>query len=206
MIRKAMVAALVVGSVLAGTGVADAEASRIPKNFLLSEKEARAPRDEADSIEYWWKISDKLSNRPLLAPCRGARTVRDGRVAMRTITHLTSAPSLDGEQLVLYRSAKAARAAFLGLRAEVKRCPGKDLRLIARTVRIGDEGMFVGRYDYYKGKRDREPVSSWAVGRRGAALFVYSADQAYTTNPGKLVTGRAKRMAKKVCELRNVCR
>lgn len=201
-----MAAALVVGSVLAGTGVAEAEASRIPKNFLLTEKEARAPRDETDSIEYWWKISDKLYRRPLLAPCRKARDVRDGRVAMRTITHLTSGPSSGGEQLVLYRSAKAARAAFLGLRAEVKRCPGKDSRLIARAVRIGDEGMFVGEYEYYKGKRYREPLDTWAVGRRGAALFVYNADLAYGTNPGKLATGRAKRMAKKVCELRNVCR
>ncbi|MGW0484781.1 hypothetical protein [Nonomuraea sp. NPDC003214] len=105
---------------------------------------------------------------------------------------MTSAPELSAEQLVLYRSARSADAAFDRLRADLKRCPGGGKpRFVAQRVRIGDEAVLV----------TRESGLAWLAGRRGRALFVYA-----HALPKKHVTAPARKMAKKVCRISGVCR
>ncbi len=201
-----MAAALVAGTVLAGTGVADAAVGKIPKNFLLTEVEARKPLPPEDMDEAWWTISDRLS-RPLeLNPCRTKRKRGDGRVSMRTITYLTSAPHESAEQLVVHRNATYAHAAFRKLQADLKRCRLSDSehRYGTRSVRVGSEAMLVGYQSLDKGRW--VPHSGWRyiVARRGSALFLYKA-HVETGKLGRPLTGPAKRMAVKVCRIRGVC-
>lgn len=82
-------------------------ATEIPKNFLLTEPAARTPLSETDASEMGWKISDKLT-RPLeLNPCNRRRAADAGRVAARTITYWSSAPSSSSEQSFAEWSANA---------------------------------------------------------------------------------------------------
>ncbi|MEV4841246.1 hypothetical protein AB0K05_42575 [Nonomuraea sp. NPDC049486] len=209
MIKKTMAVALVIGSTLAGTSAVHATATKIPKNFLLTERTAAEGSVVED--EEWWKISDSLSRQLAFNPCRSKRKSRDGRVAMRTITHLTSAPSSAGEQLVLYRNARAAQAAFRKLRADLARCskPAVVKRdrfgYVGRPLRVGDEALSVAGYDYdAKGRRLSPSDDLAVVGRRGAALFLYTAN-ARGRGANKEITGQAGKMAKKVCGLPGVC-
>ncbi|MFC4531512.1 hypothetical protein [Sphaerisporangium dianthi] len=212
-IRKVMATVPVVASLLAGCGLAGAETARIPKGFLLTEVQASATRPPEMTEEDWWKVSDSTSRRLELNPCESRRTSRDGRVAMRTITHLTSGPSYDSEQLVLYRTAVAAHDAFRELRGEVRSCPGKGspssskVGYFGRPLRVGDEAMSVGLYFMRDGRRRRDPGRLWAVARRGAAVFLYSSDEV-PEDPASLVkrlAGQAGEMAAKVCGLPQVC-
>ncbi|MEU4539248.1 hypothetical protein AB0G15_30775 [Streptosporangium sp. NPDC023825] len=196
--------------VLGGSCAAEAGSARIPKGFLLTEPTARAPLPPVAVGEEWWKISDSTSRQLELNPCGTKGRARDGRVAMRTITHLTSGPSYGSEQLALYPSARSAHAAFLKLRTDMKRCVKQETATrpgrvhVGEALRAGDEAMIVGSHSSRKGKRDREPSSLWGVGRRGAALFLYTQDIAGRGVEGR-IAGQVKRMAKKVCALRGVC-
>ncbi|MEU8036901.1 hypothetical protein [Streptosporangium sp. NPDC049078] len=206
-----MATVLVIGSLAGGTGVAHAGATEIPKGFLLTERAAAAGPIVED--EEWWEISNSLSRQLALNPCRTKAKPRDGRVAMRTITYSTSAPSGSGEQLVLYRSAKSAQAAFRKLRADLARCPrqaaakgdtGSRFGYVGKPLRVGDEALSVSGHFYKRGKRDREPAELEVVARRGAALFVYS-DVGNGLAAGRKIVTQAKRMTKKVCDLPGVC-
>jgi hypothetical protein len=97
---------------------------------------------------------------------------------MRTITYLTSAPSGVSEQLVLYRDARSAQAAFRKLRVDLARCskPAVVKRdqfgYVGKPLRVGDEGLSVAGYDYdAHGRRLAQSDDLAVVGRRGAALF-----------------------------------
>ena len=202
---------LVIGLVLGGTGVAHADAAEIPKGFLLTEPAATAGPTVED--EEWWKISNSLSRQLELNPCRTKGKTRDGRVAMRTITHSTSAPSGSSEQLVLYRNTKSAQAAFRKLRADLTRCAkqatakrntSSRFGYVGKPLRVGDEALSVAGYFYNKGKREREPGELGVVARRGTALFLYT-DIGNGLGAGKKIVGQAKKMAKKVCDLPGVC-
>ncbi|MBB2908826.1 hypothetical protein FHS43_000072 [Streptosporangium becharense] len=207
-----MATALVIGSVLSGTGVAHAGATEIPKGFLVTEPAATAgPIVEG---EEWWKISNSLSRQLELNPCHKKEKTRDGRVAMRTITYSTSAPSNSSEQLVLYGNAKSAQAAFRKFRADLTRClkqaaakhnTRSTLGYVGKPLRVGDEALSVAGYFYKKGKHDREPGRLGVIVRRGAALFLYT-DMGNGRGAEKRIVGQAKKMAKKVCELPGVCR
>jgi hypothetical protein len=204
-----MTTVLVIGSVVGGTGVAHAGAAEIPKGFLLTEPAAAAGPIMED--EEWWKISNSLSRQLELNPCRTKGKPRDGRVAMRTITYSSSAPSGSSEQLVLYRNTKAAQAAFRKLRADLTRCPKQATAkrsssrygYVGKPLRVGDEALSVAGY-LYKGKRERELGELGVVVRRGAALFLYT-DIGDGLRAGKKIVGQAKKMAKKVCDLPGVC-
>ncbi|WP_449063356.1 hypothetical protein [Planomonospora algeriensis] len=113
------------------------------------------------------------------------------------------APSSSSEQLVLYRSARAAAAALDRLRADVRRCTeDRDgYRYSVKPLRVGNDAVWVkhskkeGRSELY----DRFAV----VARRGKALILYTVDGgSYTTGS---LTGPAKKMAVKVCGIRGVC-
>ncbi|WP_440082241.1 hypothetical protein [Streptosporangium sp. LJ11] len=196
--------------ILGETGAAEVSPTRIPEGFLLTEPTARAPLPPVAVGEEWWKISDSTSRQFELNPCGTKGKSRDGRVAMRTITHLTSGPSYDSEQLALYPSAGSAHAAFLRLRTDMKRCARQETATrpgrvhVGRTLHAGDEAMIVGSHFSRKGKRDREPSSLWGVGRRGAALFLYTHDIA-GRGVSEKIAGQVRKMAEKVCALRGVC-
>lgn len=201
--------ALVIGSVVGGTGVAHAGVAEIPKGFLLTEAAAVAGPVVED--EEWWKISNSLARQLELNPCRRKGKPRDGRFAMRTILYSSSAPSGSSEQLVLYRSTKAAQAAFRQLRADLTRCSKQASTkrttrygYVGKPLRVGDEALSVAGYFYKKEKRERDPGELGVVARRGTALFFYT-DVGNGAAAGKKIVGQAKKMAKKVCDLPGVC-
>ncbi|MGI5493696.1 hypothetical protein [Microtetraspora malaysiensis] len=205
---------MVFGSALGGTGVAHASAAEIPKGFLLTEAKARKAIPPPLDDEEWWKISDKPSSQLELDPCSTKGKPRDGRVAMRTITHETSAPSYSGEQLVLYRNATSAKAALAKLRAELKRCSRGSYRYSAKPLSVGDEAVSVTGHAYAKGKIDESSRTMWAVARRGSSLFFYSDFYDRGDSRDRILGDRAlskalavdaKKMAKKVCDLPGVC-
>ncbi|MFI9558014.1 hypothetical protein [Nonomuraea endophytica] len=186
-----------------------ATATEIPKNFLLSEPDARKILSPDDAAEQGYKISDKLT-RPLeLNPCVHRRAVDRGRLAARTITLWTSAPSGSAEQLILYKSPRAAHAAFTQLRAEVKRCarkgdpaaPALKIRWRTSKAKAGDESIGMG-YQTWQDGSVNETVTG-VVARRGSALMIYTTSDGYY-NPGGL-TRTARKMAAKVCALPGVC-
>ncbi|MFI6393605.1 hypothetical protein ACIBHY_35715 [Nonomuraea sp. NPDC050547] len=186
-----------------------ATATEIPKNFLFSEPAARKVLSPDDAAEMGYKISDKLT-RPLeLNPCVHRRAIDRGRLAARTITLWTSAPSGESEQLVLYKSPRAAHAAFAKLRAEVKRCarkgdpasPALKIRWRTSKVKAGDESIGMG-YRTWQDGYVNETVTG-VVARRGSALMIYTTS-AGDYNPGGL-TKTTRKMAAKVCSLPGVC-
>jgi hypothetical protein len=159
--------------------VSPATVTEIPKNFLLSERDARRHLDPHEASEQGYEISDRLT-RPLeLNPCGHRRAVDRDRVAARTITHWTSAPSGSSEQLVIYKSPRAARSALTRLRAEVKRCARKgdpsapQLRIQWRTskAKAGDEAIGMG-YQTWQDGYVNQTITGIAA-RRGSAVLIY---------------------------------
>lgn len=184
-------------------------AAEIPKDFLLTEPAARKPLSETAADEMGWKISDKLTKPLELNPCNRRRAADAGRVAARTITYWSSAPSSSSEQLIIYRSPRAAHAAFTQLRADAKKCARKgdpaapELKIRWRTskVKAGDEAAGIGYTTWQDGyENDR---LSGVVARRGSALMIYTDTEA-GYQPGTLIK-KARRMAAKVCKLPGVC-
>lgn len=186
-----------------------ATVTEIPKNFLLMERAARTPLSSTDAAEMSYEISDELT-RPLeVNPCGHRRAVDGGRLAARTITLGTSAPSSSSEQLIIYKSPRAAHAVLTRLRAEVKRCARKGdpssrkLSIQWRTskAKVGDEALGMG-YQTRQGGYD-DPTVTGLVARKGRALMIYTTDEG-DYSPGGL-TKKARKMAGKVCRLPGVC-
>lgn len=183
--------------------------TEIPKNFLLMERDARKPLSPDEAAEVSYEISDRLT-RPLeLNPCWHRRAVDGGRLAARTITRGTSAPSGSSEQLIVYKSSRAAHAALTRLRAEVKRCarkgdpssPELSIRWRTSKAKAADEALGMG-YQTRQGGQVNQTVTG-IVARKGSALMIYTTDEgAY--DPGGL-TKEARKMAAKVCRLPGVC-
>ncbi|GAA2885964.1 hypothetical protein GCM10010517_49620 [Streptosporangium fragile] len=177
-------------------------ATAIPKGFLLTEARATAPQSEDDRNEMWWTVSSRMAQPLEVNPC-GAKKYGDGRTAMRTIRLKTSAPASSSEQLVLYKSVNAAKAALDKLRTDVRRCAKGEngYRYSAKPLRIGDDAVWV---KYSKRTQKNELHGSFAaVARRGKALIIYTRDGgSYTAGS---LTGPAKTMAAKVCKISGVC-
>ncbi|MEU1720260.1 hypothetical protein [Nonomuraea sp. NPDC005692] len=186
-----------------------AAVTEIPKNFLFTERAARVPLSQDDAAEQGYKISDRLTAPFELNPCRHRRAVDRGRTAARTITYWSTAPSRSAEQLVLYKSPRAARAALAGLRAEAGRCarkgdpsvPTLEIQWRTTKVKAGDEALGMGYRTRQAGNVDR--TITGVVARRGSALIVYRTDDG-DYDPGRL-TKNARKMAVKVCGLPGVC-
>ncbi|MEV0230945.1 hypothetical protein [Nonomuraea sp. NPDC050786] len=186
-----------------------ATVTEIPKNFLLTEPDARRRLDPMEAAEHGYRISDKLTAPLELNPCWHRRAVDRDRVAARTITHWSSAPSGSSEQLVIYRSPRAAHAALTHLRAEVKRCARKgdpaspELKIRWRTtkVKVGDEAAGMGFRTWQDG--DVNETITGVAARRGSALMIYTTSEG-SYEPGGL-TKAARKMAAKVCRLPGVC-
>ncbi|MEV4246755.1 hypothetical protein AB0J63_25490 [Streptosporangium canum] len=186
-----------------------ATVTEIPKNFLLTERDARRHLTPEEAEELGYKISDKLTEPLELNPCGHRRAVDRDRVAARTITLWTSAPSNSSEQLVIYKSPRAAHSALTRLRVEVKRCARKGdpsvpkLKIQWRTskAKAGDEAIGMG-YQTWQDGSVNQTITGIAA-RRGSALMIYTTDEgAY--DPGRL-TKNARKMAAKACKLPSVC-
>ncbi|MEW9534639.1 hypothetical protein [Microbispora sp. NPDC049125] len=186
-----------------------ATVAEIPKNFLFTERDARRVLNPDDAAEQGYEISDKLTEPLELNPCGHRHAVDRGRVAGRTITQWTSAPSTSSEQLVIYKSPRAAHAVLTRLRGEVKRCARKgdpaapELEIQWRTskAKAGDEAIGMG----YQTRQDgsvNQTITGIAA-RRGSALMIYTTDEG-VYDPGRL-TKNARKMATKVCKLPGVC-
>ncbi|WP_214326551.1 hypothetical protein [Nonomuraea sediminis] len=183
--------------------------SEIPRDFLLTEPQARKPQTPDEAYEGGYKISDKLTKPLELNPCNRRRAADAGRVAARTITYWSSAPSGSSEQLILYRNPRAAHAALTQLRTDVKRCARRgdpsspQLRIRWRTtkVKVGDEAAGMG----YTTRQDGSVIQTitGVAALRGSALMIYTTTDGYY-EPGGL-TKDARKMAAKVCGLPGVC-
>ncbi|WP_433244386.1 hypothetical protein ACQPYK_41540 [Streptosporangium sp. CA-135522] len=186
-----------------------ATVTEIPKNFLLTERDARRPLTPDQASEEGYQISDKLTWPLELNPCGYRRAVDRDRVAARTITHWSSAPSGSSEQLVIYKSPRAAHSALIRLRVEVKRCARKgdpsvpELKIQWRTskAKAGDEAIGMGLQTRQDGNVNQTVTG--IVARRGSALMIYTTNEG-PYRPGGL-TEDAKKMAAKVCKLPGVC-
>lgn len=185
----------------------------IPRDFLITEPAARVVDPDG---EQWWKISDKLSKPLQLNPCGRKGGTGDGRTAMRTITYGNTAPSHAGEQLVLFKNVTTAKTALVRLRADVKRCAKHKeppttawtgitayRYVTGRAPRVGDDALFVSGQIKERGRRGWNELEGYLVARKGSALMIYTADWEFSIR--KKVTGQAKKMAAKVCDLPGVC-
>ncbi|MEZ7125701.1 hypothetical protein ACBR40_10205 [Nonomuraea sp. AD125B] len=194
---------------------------QIPDNFLLTEKAARAPQSEDDRAESSWRISDKTTAPLALNPCRRKRVSPAERSAVRTIFHDTTAPSHSSEQLLVHRSAGAARTALRTLLADARRCRTKPYgapyswardsrtRWVVSPTRVGDEAALMHLMMYDKLNKEWTPLLSGIVARKGRALMVYTGDQETLGHSRaravKALRKTATRMAAKVCALPSVC-
>ncbi|XVQ86655.1 hypothetical protein ACQP2K_04305 [Microbispora siamensis] len=182
----------------------------IPKNFLINERDARRHLNPNEAEEQGYQISNNLTEPLELNPCGHRRAVDRDRAAVRTITHWTSAPGGSSEQLVIYKSPRAAHSAFTRLRAEAKRCARKgdpsEPRIVIRwrtsKATAGDESIGMGYQTWQDGSVNE--TSTGIVARRGSALMIYTATEGIFYGPGRL-TKNARKMATKVCRLPGVC-
>ncbi|WP_345151683.1 hypothetical protein [Nonomuraea rubra] len=184
-------------------------AAEIPKNFLLSERRrAQGPGPRAGG-RAGYTISGKRTAPLELNPCLRERATDRDRLAARTITHWTSAPSHSSEQLVLYKSPRAAHAALNGLRADVKRCARKsDPSAPAAQDPVADEQGQGGGRGRGHGLRDppgrqREPDDHRPrrpQGRRADDLH----DQRGLLRPGP-ADQECQEDGRQVCTLPGVC-
>ncbi|MEU6730468.1 hypothetical protein ABZ917_42755 [Nonomuraea wenchangensis] len=194
---------------------------QIPDDFLLTENAARAPQSEVDKAESWWRISNRTTVPLTLNPCGRKRVSPANRSAVRTIVHRTSAPSHSSEQLLIHRSAGAAREAMRTLLADARRCrtqphgkpyswsgDGRTSWVVAST-RTGDEAALMHLMMYDKLNKEWAPLLSGIVARKGRALILYTGDQDTfghsRARAVKTLRKTAARMAAKVCALPSVC-
>ncbi|MFD2348735.1 hypothetical protein ACFSTC_03975 [Nonomuraea ferruginea] len=88
---------------------------------------------------------------------------------------------------------------------EAGRGEARPVRLRGQAVARGRRGPVGGRLRLRREGRRLSPSDDLAVvGRRGAALFLYTAN-ARGRGAKKEITGQAGKMAKKVCGLPGVC-
>ncbi|GAA2910078.1 hypothetical protein GCM10010517_76550 [Streptosporangium fragile] len=195
------------GAALAETGQATGQ---IPKNFLLYESEARKPVNPSSGEK--WTISNKLGATLAFNPCLLNRPSDSGRVSTRTIDYQFSEVHR-AEQLVLYRSAGAARSAMADLLAQVNRCKTDRsgslvFKASAQAVGIGDQAARLTIQAYDKKGRPTVGGQRAVVVRKGSALAIYLHGAEYHSVKSDHFSeqlGDARRMAGKVCSLPGVC-
>ncbi|MEU6425822.1 hypothetical protein ABZ860_07955 [Microbispora sp. NPDC046973] len=186
-----------------GAGQASATApARLPKGFLLDEAKVDGPRRPWEHL----KLTDSL-NKPLeVNPC-GRRTARDGRSASRTFTYVAETV-YRSEQVVLYPSERAAKAAMESVRADLAECGtgGRGPNRYSyrwKSTAIGDEALRIGGFFF-------ENRSRTVVVRKGSALAVYVRTGLVTkslpASQFRPLIKDARTMAAKLCDLPGVCR
>ncbi|GAA2910069.1 hypothetical protein GCM10010517_76540 [Streptosporangium fragile] len=196
------------GAALAETGQATGQ---FPRNFLLYESQARKPVD--DPTEEKWTISNKLSKNLGFFPCNLSKNTGSGRASARTV-EFTAPLFYRGEQLVVYRSAGAARDAMAGLLAQAGSCKRVKsgpavFTASAKPVSAGDQAVRVAiqGYDPKSGRPTIDGQRAVVV-RKGRALAFYllSGDYGKVRDSDFAEPLRdARKMAARVCSLPGVC-
>ncbi|GAA3131511.1 hypothetical protein GCM10010466_22660 [Planomonospora alba] len=189
---------------------AGAGAWRLPRNFLLYEAQARKPVRYPEEEE--WTISDRRRDLGL-RPCGPGRPVDAGRVGTRTVTY--SAPEFyKAEQVTVYRSERAARAAVADVLKRVGRCRDDTSDQVVfkgwtERVEAGDQAARVVIQSYDRGSgRPAIGGQRAVVVRKGRAVAIYvragEYGQVRRTDFSRQLKD-ARKMAAKVCSLPGVC-
>ncbi|WP_432929915.1 hypothetical protein ACQPZZ_06750 [Microbispora sp. CA-135349] len=201
--RKVLItlAAAAAVSITAG-GQAMAATTALPKGFLLDEAKVDGPRRPWEHL----KLTDSR-NKPLeVNPC-DRRTARDGRSASRTFTY-TAETVYRSEQVVLYPSERAAKAAMRSVRADLAKCGtgGSGPSRYSykwKSTDVGDEALRVGGFFF-------ENTTRSVIVRRGSAVAVYvrtgGATKSLPVSRFLPLIKDAETMAAKLCDLPGVCR
>ncbi|XVQ87294.1 hypothetical protein ACQP2K_07730 [Microbispora siamensis] len=201
--RKVLVslaAAAAVTVIGAGQAMAAAPAT-LPKGFLLDEAKVDGPHRPWEHL----KLTDSL-NKPLeVNPC-DRRTARDGRGASRTFTYVAETV-YRSEQVVLYPSEQAAKAAMKSVRADLAKCGtgGKGPNRHAYTWKstdVGDEALRIGGFFFENSSRS-------VIVRKGSAVAVYvrtgMVTKSLPVSQFRPLIKDARTMAGKLCDLPGVC-
>ncbi|MGC5014399.1 hypothetical protein ACLQ2R_26850 [Streptosporangium sp. DT93] len=183
---------------------------RLPSDFLLHETRARKPVKYPE--EEKWTISDR-HERLNLSPCDVGRSTDRGRVSTRTVTYLALEVH-QAEQVVIYRSERAARTAMADLRRRVGGCEvdqGGQVVAKGRTekIKLGDQAVrvIVQNYD----RKNAGPAIGGQRGvivRKGRALVSYTQAREYSgvhASDFRRQLKDARKMTVKVCSLPGVC-
>ncbi|WP_169985361.1 hypothetical protein [Microbispora sp. H10836] len=181
---------------------ASAAPAKLPKGFLLDEAKVNGPRRPWEHL----KLTDSLTKPLEVNPC-GHRAAHDGRGASRTFTYLAETV-YRSEQVVLYPSERAAKAAMRSVRDDLARCGtggrGHDRYSYRwKSTGIGDEALRVGGFFF-------ENRSRSVIVRRGSAVAVYVRTGLVTkslpVSQFRPLIKDARTMAAKLCDLPGVCR
>ncbi|MBD3143971.1 hypothetical protein [Microbispora bryophytorum] len=174
----------------------------LPKGFLLNEAKVNGPRRPWEHL----KLTDSRKKPLEVNPC-GRRTARDGRSASRTFTYVAETV-YRSEQVVLYPSERAAKAAMRSVRADLAECAARGRGANRHSYRwkstdVGDEALRVGGFFF-------ENRSRTVIVREGSAVAVYVRTGLVTKSLPvsqfrPLITD-ARTMAAKLCDLPGVCR
>ncbi|MEV5742118.1 hypothetical protein AB0L30_18885 [Microbispora rosea] len=174
----------------------------LPKGFLLNEAKVNGPRRPWEHL----KLTDSLKKPLEVNPC-GRRAARDGRTASRTFTYVAETV-YRGEQVVLYPSERAAKAAMRSVRADLAECAARGRGANRHSYRwkstgIGDEALRIGGFFF-------ENRSRTVIVRRGSAVAVYVRTGLVTkslpVSQFRPLIKDARTMAAKLCGLPGVCR
>lgn len=174
----------------------------LPKGFLLNEAKVNGPRRPWEHL----KLTDSLKKPLEVNPC-GRRAARDGRSASRTFTYVAETV-YRGEQVVLYPSERAAKAAMRSVRADLAECAARGRGANRHSYRwkstgIGDEALRIGGFFF-------ENRSRTVIVRRGSAVAVYVRTGLVTkslpVSQFRPLIKDARTMAAKLCGLPGVCR
>ncbi|MEU6407506.1 hypothetical protein [Microbispora sp. NPDC046933] len=174
----------------------------LPKGFLLEEDKVNGPRRPWEHL----KLTDSLKKPLEVNPC-DRRTARDGRSASRTFTYVAETV-YRSEQVVLYPSERAARAAMQSVRADLDKCGtgGRGPNRYSykwKSTDIGDEALRVGGFFFENSSRS-------VIVRKGSAVAVYVRTGVVTkslpVSQFRPLIKDARTMATKLCDLPGVCR
>ncbi|MFJ2029650.1 hypothetical protein [Streptosporangium sp. NPDC087985] len=226
MLRKIIfTATLLTGTALAGLSPGSASAApaptpAIPKGFLLHDREVareQAAKHTPADGENVWRASAKVGERFVADPCANSAVAASqrkdpkigqaDRAVARTIYFSTREEVETAEQVILYRSERAAQSALRQFQAAVQKCRqsegwknGSFSRSLAR-VALGDEAWKSSARDYEDGR----PVAGddTVIVRRANAVIVYLASG--TSQPAAQSHTRqlahARQMLAKVCQI-----
>ncbi|MGI5161130.1 hypothetical protein [Microbispora sp. CA-102843] len=186
-----------------GAGQASAAPpAALPKGFLLDEAKVDGPSRPWEHL----KLTDSLKKPLEVNPC-DRRAAHDGRSASRTFTYVAETV-YRSEQVVLYPSERAAKAAMRSVRADLAECgtggSGADRHSYRwKSTGIGDEALRIGGFFF-------ENRSRSVIVRKGSAVAVYVRTGLVTkslpVSQFRPLIKDARTMAAKLCDLPGVCR
>ncbi|WP_113699379.1 hypothetical protein [Nonomuraea lactucae] len=177
-----------------------AAATAIPNGFLLYEKAAAVKDDDPETT---WTVNRKKSAGLVVNPCERPRLAQAGRTAARTVVHTAVPDFSKSEQVILYKSASAARKAVKDLRSATATCRVRGYRYGLRDVGLGDEALAVTGQVYH-GRKPGFGGERGIVARRANALVIYTQAGEWG-KPAKAdftrQTKDARRMLAKICDV-----